>query len=314
MRRYEAPMSAPRMEPAARRPAGRQAAGRPGRLDTAQLAGRVAALQRRSHQDSGRQSPAVGADPAIRSAAAPPNRTGLPDRLKAGVEALSGLSLDDVRVHYGSPKPAQLEAHAYTLGTEIHVAPGQERHLAHEAWHVVQQKQGRVPATLQFFGVEVNDDAGLEREADRLGGLAAAWNGPLAETVQLRPAATPVVQRATVKDSGYTVSVTADFTKNHLRSSKASANSRSRKRRLMTSTIINDKKENVKTTVEGSDLAEWNQSGSDTRFYQSFDLAHWVTTYTNNNYLTGDEQTTAVRIGAYFDGDAATTKVSHLTS
>jgi hypothetical protein len=28
------------------------------------------------------------------------NQTGLPDRLKAGVESLSGLSLDDVNVHY----------------------------------------------------------------------------------------------------------------------------------------------------------------------------------------------------------------------
>src|SRR6185437_16633666 len=41
-----------------------------------------------------------------------PNRTGLPDRLKAGVEALSGLSLDRVRVHYNSNQPAQLHAHA----------------------------------------------------------------------------------------------------------------------------------------------------------------------------------------------------------
>ncbi|MGA2129321.1 MAG: DUF4157 domain-containing protein, partial [Xanthobacteraceae bacterium] len=54
-----------------------------------------------------------------------PSRTGLPDRLKAGVEALSGLSLDDVTVHYGSPAPAKLEALAYTMGTHIHVGPGQ---------------------------------------------------------------------------------------------------------------------------------------------------------------------------------------------
>lgn len=30
------------------------------------------------------------------------NRTGLPDNLKAGIENLSGYSMDDVRVHYGS--------------------------------------------------------------------------------------------------------------------------------------------------------------------------------------------------------------------
>lgn len=98
-----------------------------------------------------------------------PNQTGLPDRLKAGVENLSGYSLDAVRVHYNSPKPAQLQALAYTQGTEIHVASGQEKHLPHEAWHVVQQMQGRVKPTLQMKGVQINDDEGLEREADVMG-------------------------------------------------------------------------------------------------------------------------------------------------
>lgn len=97
------------------------------------------------------------------------NRTGLPDNLKAGIESLSGLSLDDVKVHYGSEKPAQLQAQAYTQGTQIHVAPGKEEHLAHEAWHVVQQKQGRVKPTMQMKQARINDDAGLEKEADVMG-------------------------------------------------------------------------------------------------------------------------------------------------
>lgn len=45
--------------------------------------------------------------------------------------------------------------------------PGQEAHLAHEAWHVVQQRQGRVHATRTEAGVSLNEDTGLEREADR---------------------------------------------------------------------------------------------------------------------------------------------------
>lgn len=102
----------------------------------------------------------------------PSNQTGLPDELKAGVENLSGYSLDDVRVHYNSPKPAQLQALAYTQGTEIHVAPGQEKHIPHEAWHVVQQMQGRVKPTMQMKGVKINDDEGLEREANVMGYLA----------------------------------------------------------------------------------------------------------------------------------------------
>ena len=97
------------------------------------------------------------------------NTTGMPDQLKAGVEGLSGLSMDGVQVHYNSPKPATLQAHAYTQGSDIHVAPGQERHLAHEAWHVVQQAQGRVQPTTQLQGTAINDDAALETEADRMG-------------------------------------------------------------------------------------------------------------------------------------------------
>jgi len=99
----------------------------------------------------------------------PQNLTGLPDGLKSGVESLSGLSLDDVRVHFNSSKPAQLQALAYAQGTDIHVGPGQERHLPHEAWHVVQQKQGRVGPTRQVKAARINDDTGLEKEADRMG-------------------------------------------------------------------------------------------------------------------------------------------------
>lgn len=101
------------------------------------------------------------------------NRTGMPDNLKSGIENLSGFSMDDVQVHYNSPQPKQLQAHAYAQGSNIHLAPGQERHLPHEAWHVVQQKQGRVQATMQAKGVGINDDPGLEREADVMG--AKAW-------------------------------------------------------------------------------------------------------------------------------------------
>jgi len=102
-----------------------------------------------------------------------PNNTGLPANLKSGIETLSGYSMNDVKVHYNSSQPAQLNAHAYAQGTNIHVAPGQEKHLAHEAWHVVQQKQGRVKPTLQMKGkVNINDDKGLEKEADVMGAKA----------------------------------------------------------------------------------------------------------------------------------------------
>lgn len=100
------------------------------------------------------------------------NRTGLPDTLKSGIELLSGVSMDRVRVHRNSPKPAQLNAHAYAQGHDIHLAPGQGAHLPHEAWHVAQQAQGRVTPTGRVNGVAVNADASLEREADRKGAEA----------------------------------------------------------------------------------------------------------------------------------------------
>ncbi|MCE7991741.1 MAG: DUF4157 domain-containing protein [Roseivirga sp.] len=96
------------------------------------------------------------------------NNTGLPDTLKSNIEDLSGYSMDDVKVHYNSDKPAQLQAHAYAYGTDIHIASGQEKHLAHEAWHVVQQKQGRVKPTLQLKNdTLINNEPSLETEAEK---------------------------------------------------------------------------------------------------------------------------------------------------
>lgn len=97
------------------------------------------------------------------------NNTGMPDDLKQGIESLSGQDMSDVKVTYNSDKPVQLQAHAYANGNDIHIAPGQEKHLPHEAWHVVQQKQGRVQPTTQVNGAPINDDNGLESEADKMG-------------------------------------------------------------------------------------------------------------------------------------------------
>ncbi|CAM4249587.1 hypothetical protein FHS16_001452 [Paenibacillus endophyticus] len=101
------------------------------------------------------------------------NHTGMPDGLKSGVENLSGLAMDDVKVHYNSAKPSGVNALAYAQGSDIHIGPGQEKHLPHEAWHVAQQKQGRVKPTVQLKDAVINDDAGLEHEADVMGAKAA---------------------------------------------------------------------------------------------------------------------------------------------
>lgn len=105
------------------------------------------------------------------------NKTGMPDNLKSGIENLSGMDMSDVKVHYNSSQPAKLQAHAFAQGNQIHLGAGQEKHLPHEAWHVVQQKQGRVAPTRQLKGkVNINDDNGLEREADLMGVKALQAN------------------------------------------------------------------------------------------------------------------------------------------
>ena len=98
----------------------------------------------------------------------------MPGPLRAGLEELSGLDLSDVRVRYDSPEPAKHHALAFAQGTEIQIGPGQQEHLPHEGWHVVQQKQGRVASPLLLKGAPLNADPRLEREADVMGARAAA--------------------------------------------------------------------------------------------------------------------------------------------
>ena len=108
--------------------------------------------------------------PGSGRAPTPSATAGLPRALRSGMEALSGLDLSGVRVHENSSLPQTLQAHAFAQGQDIHLGPGQEQHLPHEAWHVVQQAQGRVPVT-RHLGDDsaVNDEPALEKEADAMG-------------------------------------------------------------------------------------------------------------------------------------------------
>ena len=96
---------------------------------------------------------------------------------------MSGLDLGDVRVHRDSARPTTLGAAAYTQGEDIHLGPGQEEHLAHEAWHVVQQKQGRVRPTARLDGTDVGDAPDLEAEADAM--ATRVLTGPAAPGEQV---------------------------------------------------------------------------------------------------------------------------------
>ncbi|HTU68493.1 MAG TPA: DUF4157 domain-containing protein [Steroidobacteraceae bacterium] len=102
----------------------------------------------------------------------------MPDKLASAIERLSGIDVSDVRVHRGSSVPEKLSATAYAQGTHIHLGPGEDRYLAHEAWHVVQQRQGRVQPTMQLGGGRpINDNADLEAEADHMARRAMAEAG-----------------------------------------------------------------------------------------------------------------------------------------
>ena len=66
---------------------------------------------------------------------------------RATMESATGVDLGAVRVHRDSAVPSKIQASAFTLGTDIHFAPGQYRPatrdgqwlLGHELAHVVQQ-------------------------------------------------------------------------------------------------------------------------------------------------------------------------------
>jgi len=89
-------------------------------------------------------------------------------QLKQNLEQQYGFSLADTKVIQNSSEPAQFKAHAFARGNEVHLGPGQEKHLGHELAHVVQQKQGKVKSTTVENGSPVNDDPHLEREADMM--------------------------------------------------------------------------------------------------------------------------------------------------
>ncbi|GAL87071.1 hypothetical protein MYP_4301 [Sporocytophaga myxococcoides] len=105
----------------------------------------------------------------------------LPPTVQAKMENSFGEDFSDISIHKDSSQSKDLNAYAYTQGTNIHFAPGQynpesqkgQELIGHELTHVVQQKAGRVQPTVQKKGVGINDDEALEKEADEMGAKAA---------------------------------------------------------------------------------------------------------------------------------------------
>lgn len=97
---------------------------------------------------------------------------GLPLQLQHGIEHLAGVSMEGVTVHRNSSEPAKIHAEAYAEGDDIYLGPGKEAHLPHEAWHVAQQRLGKVSATTKVAGKSINTDPALEEDATEMGAKA----------------------------------------------------------------------------------------------------------------------------------------------
>jgi outer membrane protein OmpA-like peptidoglycan-associated protein len=110
--------------------------------------------------------------------------TGLHPEVRPQMESSFGADFSGVQVHTGPDaiqKTSELGAQAYTQGNNIYFNQGKYDHnsiqgkalLGHELTHVVQQRAGRVQASGQAKGMNINTDQGLEREADVMGMKAA---------------------------------------------------------------------------------------------------------------------------------------------
>jgi len=120
-----------------------------------------------------------------------------------------------VRVHEGEQASAA-GADAYAQGTDLHFAPGQydpgssrgQELIGHELAHVVQQGEGRVATTTQYKGLEINDDVGLEAEADHWGAIAA--RGEAVARTGGTSGGSSAVQRQVVQRGGDTKAAKGD--------------------------------------------------------------------------------------------------------
>ncbi|MGB1206183.1 MAG: DUF4157 domain-containing protein [Chitinophagales bacterium] len=109
------------------------------------------------------------------------NSNGLPAEVQAKMESGLGADFSNVNIHKDSKSATDVGALAYAQGNDVHFAPGQfkpntqagQELIGHELTHVVQQREGRVKPTTQAKGMPVNDDKGLEKEADDMGKMAA---------------------------------------------------------------------------------------------------------------------------------------------
>ncbi|RLK61969.1 DUF4157 domain-containing protein [Actinokineospora cianjurensis] len=109
----------------------------------------------------------------------------LADRVRTDMEARLGADFSSVRVHDDSAAARsadEIGAHAYTSGEHVVLGRGggDDHTLAHELWHVVQQREGPVSATDHGNGVALSDPGDrFERAAEDV--ATRAMSGPAPE-------------------------------------------------------------------------------------------------------------------------------------
>ncbi|OJJ21286.1 hypothetical protein BKI52_12040 [marine bacterium AO1-C] len=99
-------------------------------------------------------------------------------RILSNVGNIMGVDISDTKINHNSSKPAKEGAEAIAQHKTIDLAPGKDQHLGHEATHIAQQALGQVKATgTTATGMPLNDNAGLEKQADIIGNQAQQMIG-----------------------------------------------------------------------------------------------------------------------------------------
>ena len=128
----------------------------------------------------------------------------------------SGASLKHVSTY--DPRLQQVNARSMTVGGQALVGVQQDR--GHEIWHLAQQMQNRVSPTKTINNQQINDDTGLEKEADQMGAKinnarvdslalsnVSAVQSPLHTTTTASNFAQQPVQRKLVNRAGQVVDI-----------------------------------------------------------------------------------------------------------
>lgn len=106
----------------------------------------------------------------------------LPEDLQTNMEHSLGHDFSNVNIQKDSQEAADMHARAFTKGDSVHFARGEfdphseqgKNLIGHEFTHVAQQRSGAVqPTRIMGKGLQLNDNQGLEHEADHFGRKAA---------------------------------------------------------------------------------------------------------------------------------------------